>query len=244
MYKWLLVTVGLLLFSFTLFAQSNELIAKVLTTLDVSLEDCHESFIIEKQLPYDSLISIMVIPILTEFSDESAFSLNAYILMVNNQTGNIYNQFYEKDIWISDAIRIGNISVDTAPYLLNSNTRAFGIRVQYYGSSKPNPYSEVNLSLFVPEEKTLKKVLNEYVVNQFSGEWNMICAGEFVREDKILIVSKEQTNGFSDIIIKNNVTYINAINKNGDCVEQEKTEKKMEVLKFDGIQYQLTNSKK
>lgn len=227
------------LLSSTLFAQSNELIEKVLIALDVSLEDCHENFIVMKQLPYDQSVSVLVIPTFTEESEELDFNLNAYILMINSQTGEIYHQFYQEDTWISDAIRIVEISIDTAPYLINADRRAFGIRVHYYGSSKPNPYSEVNLSLFIPEAKTLKKILDEYIVYSYSGEWDMSCTGDFVEENKILIISEEQTNDFYDIIVKNEIVHRNTIEEGEDCVEKETTKTLTEILKFDGVQYQL-----
>ena len=233
----------LFLFSIPLLAQSNDLINKVLKELDISLEDCNQNLFVVKKLPYDSLISIMVLPIFTEKIEELDFSINAHILMVNNRTGEIIHQFYEENTWISDAMRINEISIDTAPYLINADKRAFGIRVHYYVGSKPNPYSQDLLSLFIPEAKTLKKILNEYMVYSYSGEWDMFCTGEFIENNKILIVSKEQTNDFYNLIVKDKVIYLNKMEEGEDCVDKETTETITTVLKFDGNQYQETSSK-
>ena len=84
------------------------------------------------------------------------FVLDAYIVVIDNATGKIICKFIEPNAWTSDALMLTGISIDTGLYHLNTTTRAFGIRVDYTGSSRPNPFSETHLSLYVADKNSLK----------------------------------------------------------------------------------------
>lgn len=171
--------------------------------------------------------------------DDGMFTLDAIILVVNNQTGKIIQQFQEENTVFSDAIFISEFTIDTAPYMLTNQIRAFGIRAQYYGRSNPNPYSEVQLSLFVQEGSTLRRVLKEVTVESSIGEWNMDCNGRFEELKAILLFETEKTKGYFNLVIKER----NLVRENekikGECEEKitHKPEKKR-VLHYNGETYQ------
>lgn len=208
----------------------------VLKQLNIKREDCYQELVVEKAVPYSKDKSVIVIPKIVE-QDEGFVTLDSYILIVDNRTGMILNSFHEEQAWTSDAVKLESIVVDFAPYKLNSTTRAFGIRTKYYGSSRPNPYSEEYISLFYPDNNKLIRVLKDFTVYSYNGEWDTNCEGEFHAVNKLLIISDQQTNSFSNIIAKVTYTTINRTLVNDDCTDEEKVEKKTEVLKLKGEEY-------
>jgi len=223
-----------------------ELVDLVLNELQIKKEQCKLEFVVEKVIPQNPDESIMVIPeIFIEEEEEYYFELNSYILIVDNKTGKIKHEFFEShktNGWISDAIQLTDITIDTAPYLIKKGKRAFGIKVRFLGSSKPNPYGSEMLSLFIKDGKTLTRVLNNFEVNADSGEWDTTCSGNFYNVKKILIISDNGTNEYRDIIIKNQVTETEAfVDKKGKCDWDIKKSTVKTALKFTGDMYKETD---
>lgn len=210
----------------------------VLNQLDIKLEDCYKGFITEKVLPYSTDMTVMVIPKIAH-SEDDFWVLDAYIVIIDNNTKNIVHKFYEKDAWTSDAIMLNSISIDTAPYRLNETIRAFGVRLSYANNSRPNPYSESLLSLFIPDGDKLVRVLKDYPVDTYHGDWDTRCAGEFTSVETVLIMSDKQTNGYNNIIAKGTIT--TEINKpNGDdCDSEQSSKNTTETLRYEDGQYQF-----
>ena len=100
-----------------------------------------------------------------------------------------------------------------------------------------DPYSNDEISLFIQKDDKLERVLKNYSIKNFHGEWDSVCDGEFKEENKTLIISKEIKNNFSDIIVSNKIT----IQKNkliqNDCTEKIRTFNKKTILKYNGTEY-------
>lgn len=208
----------------------------VLEQLHIEIVDCYQELVVEKILPYAKNKSVIVIPKIVD-QGEGFVTLDSYLVVIDNRSGKILNVFYESEAWTSDAVVLESIVIDFAPYKLNSTVRAFGIRTKYSGSSRPNPYSGEYISLFYPNSGKLIRVLNEFAVYSYSGEWDTNCAGEFYSEEKTLVMSEQKTNNLNNIILKiSNTTIANAF-VNQDCIDEERVVKKTEVLKFDGVEY-------
>lgn len=184
--------------------------------------------------------SIIVIPEIVD-EGEHYFELNSHIVIINNETQKIIHQYVESSKingWVSDAIVLSKIKIDTAPYVVSENSRAFGVKVIYVGNSHANPYENETISLFVKSEKSLKKVLHNYDTMNNSGEWNTDCVGEFTDVKNTLSMSKEKTNGYFNILVKSNITESKAyMNENGDCDSKDTITTKTTVLKFNGKTY-------
>ena len=198
-----------------------------------------EAFKLQPNNPEEAIV---VIPEIVEGSVEEEFlKLNSHIAIVDLKTKTITHQYFESyktNDWVSDAIRLDEIKIDTAPYLVNESTRAFGISVHYFGSSRVNPYYNQKLSLFVKEKGTLKNILHNFSMEESIGEWNGNCEDEFESEKKTLIVSDKKTNGYFDFTIKNTIAKTrNFETEDGDCKEEEEIKKEASVLKFDGKKY-------
>jgi hypothetical protein len=111
-------------------AAQEQLYTRVLAQLQLEEDSVNTELITTKKLS-DSLI-VMVVPKIadqerTEWGN-GAVTYDAYVVLVNYFTGTIQSVFREADAWISDAVMLQDITIDTAPYQVNDQTRAFGIR--------------------------------------------------------------------------------------------------------------------
>ncbi len=215
---------------------------KVIQQLGLSYDMVNTHLLAIKVNPANTQETIMVIPEYAEKDEEEIyFEFNSHIVLANNLTGDITHAYFESSKtngMISDAVRLSDITIDTAPYIVAKETRAFGVRVSFYGASRANPYSNKTISLFVKSGNTLKKVLHNFDVMDYGGEWDTNCAGAFIEGKKILILSGKATKGYYDIIVKEKITEtINYENKEGDCDTKEKITSNSGRLIFDGETY-------
>ncbi|SEK37941.1 hypothetical protein SAMN04487910_0387 [Aquimarina amphilecti] len=216
--------------------QPTPFITKILDQLGVQPKQVYEQFVVQKVMPYDETSTVVVIPtVASQEYDWDVFTLNSYILVVDSETAEIKQQFYEKESWYSDAIRIDEISIDTANYNVTDGKRAFGITLFYIGASKPNPYNSTTISLFIQEENALVRVLDAFEINSYWGEWDMRCTGEFTSVGKVLIMDHNQNNGFYDIKVNVETTTMETFEKGeDDCDEKEITQKSKQLLRYYG----------
>lgn len=204
----------------------------VLKQLKIQPKDCYFDLVVQQVIPYSPDKSVVVIPKIIE-EDEYSFSCDFYLLIINNDSGLIQNTFFEPNSLISDAVRIDNISIDFAPYNLNATTRAFGVRILYEGSSRANPYENEDISLFIPQDSLLVRVLKNYSIASITGEWDTNCNGYFVTEKAVLIISDKKTNNYCDIKVKNETTTTIQTQVNDDCKEDTSVTNKTSILKYD-----------
>ena len=232
---------GFILISTTSFSQvQNTLLLKqVLKDLKLSEKEINMELSINKVLPYSTDKTFFVIPKFINKDDYENYSdYDAYIVIVDNRNGKILNKFYESYAWSSDAINLTSIEIDTGLYNLNENTRAIGIRINYSGSSRPNPYSETSLSLFIPENKKLTRILKDLSISEFHGEWDTNCSGEFEESNSIVDVEKIKSNNFYNLIIKTKMKKTKNIPTNDDCIEKIKYSESIKKIKFNGKSYE------
>lgn len=222
-------------------ASKNNLVSDVIQQLKLDPLKVNHDFVTTKVQPHNPDETIVVIPEIVGEYDDNGFELNSYILLVDSNTNKITHKYFESSKtngWESDAIMLSEITIDTAPYQLNENTRAFGIVVYHYGMSRPNPYGNKTISLFVKSTNGIKRVLRHYDVMNNYGEWDTNCAGEFKDVKNTLIISRKATNGYFDIIVKSKITESEAyVDENGDCDSKDKITAETNWLKFNGESY-------
>lgn len=218
-------------------SQNVDHLDTVLKQLGIKKSEINTELLAQKILPYDKGKSVLAIPKYSEKVEDEYSIFDAYIVVIDNSTGKIICKFIEPGAWTSDAVRLEEISIDTGLYLLNKTTRAFGVRVSYYGSSRPNPFGETILSLFIIDKSSLRQVLKDYTISQSSGEWDTNCAGEFEDQTSSIDIDKIQTNNFNNLIIKTKIVKTKNIPTKDDCVAKESTKQATSKLIFDGKQY-------
>jgi hypothetical protein len=123
----------------------------------------------------------------------------------------------------SDAIVLTEFSIDSVIYQLAKDKQAFGVRTKYRGSSHANPYDYESLSLFVIDDSKLTVILEDFDMEEFWGEWDTNCAGEFTTQSKTFSLSKKSKNSYFTILVKNEIQKEkNFINKAGECDSKSK----------------------
>ena len=229
-----LLVAFLILLPVTLWAHNStkeeSTISKVLKQLDLKEADVYANLYVETVSPYSDDNTIMIIPIYTgtEIDNEQQ---DAYILIVDNVSGKILNKYYEPKIQSAELPLLINIEIDTVNYKLNENIQAFGVRLYYTMHSRVNPQITTELSLFIPQDESLQKVLNSYPVYEYIGEVNdlEICLSWFMYFESTVTVDKKKTNGFSDLTIKD------IIISEHDC--DEETKYQVQRLQYNGNEY-------
>ncbi|CAM1357591.1 conserved hypothetical protein [Tenacibaculum halocynthiae] len=177
--------------------------------------------------------------------DTDDYRLTSHIVIVNSVTGNIKNYFSENSKgngWISNAEFIDDIRIDTKRYELSVGILTFGIITSFRTSSQSNPYRSNYLSLYTKEGNKLKKVLDNIVLDEYSGEATVnknACYSNIKTKKNELVVRKSVTNGYHDILIeKRQCNLISEINSEGDCNQVEKEcEKKTFILRYNTLEY-------
>lgn len=221
--------------------QNEVLLNKVLTQLKLTKKDIHEPLYRSKVLPNKTSNSILVIPKYnvkeTDEQGHDFFVFDAYIVVADNATGKILSKYVEKEAWTSDAMVLSEITIDTGLYQLNEKDRAFGIRVSYSGSSKPNPYYYSDLSLFIVQNNLMKRIFKNYQIDRASGEWDTRCAGEFDETIGSIDMDKNTSNGFKNLIIKSKIEHKKSFLVDDNCEEKVTTKNSIEYLKFNGKEY-------
>ena len=175
------------------------------------------------------------------------YGLTSHILIVDAVTGRIkyhYSESSKNNGWQSDAIFIAQIYIDTKNYNLNTTEVAFGVKADFRSSSQPNPNDYTELSLFIKEGDSLKKVLDNFIIDDYSGEINVnmnACYADVKREKNELTVLESGTNGYYDIQVKNTVVKsIYELDTAGACepIEKSRVEKTL-ILKHNKTKYKI-----
>lgn len=215
-----------------------EIVLNALQVLDLPADRAVINLISVKYLPSINKVTAVVIPEINEMGENNTFSYDAHILLLDTIAKKVLYQYDEKKYWQSSSSALSEITIDASPYALNKKTIAFGIVSAYVGRSQQSPLNEKLISLFIPEGTGLKKVLNNLTVNEFSGEREGKCGGEFEKDMSVINLTEDSNNGFVDLEIKTTTQKITGVEKKGKCDEKvtdEYTESK--TLTFDGEIY-------
>jgi hypothetical protein len=214
-------------------AQNDQtLIDNVVKNLSLKAEAINTEFTVTKPHP-ENKNAMLVLLALPQGEDEDAFTVDIYLVLADTKTGAILCSLTEKERYTSDAIRLTSFQIDTAPYKLAPHVRAIGIRASYTGSSRPNPFGEETLSLYIQQDKAFIKVLSDFVTYQSSGEWDTNCTGNFSSSKSVLVILPEKTNGYNNIQVNTKTTETENVVKNEDCISSDTETKSTQKLIFD-----------
>ena len=184
---------------------------------------------------------LVAVPLIAQVrSDGTSGDLD--VLVVDQTTGTPRQRLRVPNAMDDDAIRLSGISFDTAPYRLGPDRLAFGVKREWAGSSRPNPFSETTLSLYEVRGRDLSPVLQDVVVFRSVGEWGLSCAGETVLTERILRMIPGLRG--QDISVLDRRTHsTSGEDKSGECASTDRTETpRTIVLPFDGERYLVPRS--
>src|SRR5580765_7389116 len=194
--------------------------------------------------------SIVVLPLVNGVASAGGRILDLEVLVIqrpdngNTERDAVLARLYQAEALEEEAIRIQDIRIDRARYVLSPDTRAFGLRVRYNGSSRANPYASETLRLYVAQGGKLHQVLDEVEIDRDSGEWDMQCNGRFEQLRTLLSVDRTRSEGLADLTLARNLTQSRAqVQDDGHCNEKSlPAQYSAVVLHYDGEQYRVPKS--
>ena len=212
--KQLFFTFIFLLCSYVVKAQENvQVYNQVIKTLEIPKDKIDKDLYTEKVLPYDTDKKVMVFPIEKGRPEDSdTWCYDAYIVIYSIGQQKIIHLYKGNDEWCTSTPIEGS----------NYDIRVF-------------PRQEEHFSLFLPENKILRKVLNNYKLAEFTADWDT-CTGSSFDKESMFIMEKKKTNGYFDI--KNRKTFV-VREGEADCEGERIVNKGTETvfLRYNGKEY-------
>lgn len=213
----------------------------VIQLLELNSENVDRELSIEKPMRY--IPEMMAFAVLekvgeSDYSEEGHYKYKCHVVLYNASDKVITNKYVIENLE-SDAIRLSKVNFDFAPYMVQTNKRAFGFRIIYSGSSRVNPYEEEQLTLFIQEKDKLVPVLKDFTSYLSTGDWDTNCAGEFNEKRAVFVIEPTLSNGYFDI--KVNYKDVKTVNKmvSGDCKGTETATKSNSKLVYVNGSYQI-----
>ncbi|WP_431222792.1 hypothetical protein ACQ86O_21565 [Serratia sp. L9] len=186
--------------------------------------------------PDKTIAVLMLAPKVKEDPDFTDYDVAVYV--VDTQSGKILSSRYHPKAIMDDAIYTSSVAIDTARYQLAPQVRAFGVRFNHRGSSSVNPIGLERLNLYTLNDRQLTLVLNNLPMDEYGGEWDGQCAGDFAETKRTLALGAGSQQGYRDLELQERVNHRTSVKKGEDCVESHKTlAKPPSVLRFDGKAY-------
>ncbi len=183
-------------------------------------------------------LMLVAVPLIGGQSDDGNAG-DLELLVLDKTSLDIRQRLHLAGRMTDDAVRITQIAFDTAPYRLAPKQIAFGLRIFHHGSSGPNPFGEVGLSLYTIANGKLASVLDGITVSDNHGEWDTNCAGTFDESSRTLSMQSTAHHGYADILVsETSSTTVASVAANGECVEKRDGPKKSTLrLTYDGKEY-------
>lgn len=233
-------------FVFGLFSvNSHANVCENKTLLDQSLEKtqyyAQDNLYACKTLAHEKNVALLAVAQFVPHAageDEYGGDYDLHLFKVDAQTGKLLKKYLKIDTYISDAIALRSIEIDSAPYRLTENIRAIGIRTNYEGGSRVFPYNNSSLHLYDLDNKN--KMLSGLVVDLYRGENDGQCNSEWEEHKGTLQMLHTKTQGYADIRVNIKIKSEGMKETNNDCIDLDAKYNQVSfVMKFDGKAYQI-----
>lgn len=231
MKKLLLILISTLTLNSCSQEKPIDLVESTLNNLKIKKENCLTEFIKNEKITESE--SIILIPEIAEKGD-GLITLNGHLLIVNNKNGNIKSRFSENNTWFIDAVRLENIEVSYQPHIVTKNSETIGIVIDYTGSSRPNPFSSKEFSLFIRNGEKLERILKDYSIYSLNGETDGLNSGEFIEHKKTLESIISSKTKFYDLKVTDSIIKTKSTKGIEKIIEKSK---KIETLKYENGKY-------
>lgn len=212
-------------------------------TAESASDDPHA--VICKVWPAYPELMLVSVPLIGGVSDDGNAG-DLELLVVDAASLDVKQRLHLTGRMTDDAVRITKIAFDTARYRLAPKQMAFGLRISKHGSSGPNPFGEIGLSLFTIADGKLTSVLSGITVSENHGEWNTNCTGTFDEISRTLTMQPTAHHDYADILVSETAsTTVASMAANGECVEQRsRPTRKTLLLTYDGKEYAVPDDLK
>lgn len=195
---------------------------------------------------HDDLLLVAVPLIDSSQSGDGAHVGDIELLVVDRNSRQVRQRLLQPGLMDDDAIAIDKIEFDTGRYGVAPGITAFGLRIDMLGSSRPNPFRETDLRLYVLSGNALRVMLDGLVVAGYHGEGDASCAGSFYSNRVSLTMGTTSHHGYRDIILaERNDTDEPSVDENGECQSHPgKPVNKTYRLRYDGSRYPVPEALK
>jgi hypothetical protein len=182
--------------------------------------------------------TLVAVPLMTKAVDgENEGDLE--LLVIDSASQKVQQRLKLPGRMADDAVQIRRVALDTAHYQLAPGQTAFGLRLSLEGSSRVDPFGEVDLWLYTVDHGKLVPVVDGIVTDRSGGEWDGNCAGDFDGARRTLAMDRATQNGYADIVVTETASSsTSTVDKDGQCNEKDHPVKKRDYrLSYDGKSY-------
>jgi len=215
----------IVVFHLTSLSQTDKGMENIYDQLKVDKNKIAKEFVTYKILPNDTNSMIYVIPVKTE-EEEGWWSADIHLLKLSTNSGKIITYSIFENAIQCDAIKLYKIWIDSAPYDIKSNKRAFGIRLDYTNNSRAAGFDGETLLLVEEKNGVFLNVLKLDVSKNVAYGGGDCENTEMYKQRSILVIDKMNSNkGYNNIIEK---VHFEHFYLNKDCEDGKKEKKNFE----------------
>jgi len=175
-----------------------------------------------KAWPWRPELMLAAVPLLEAKPADEGSNKGDVEILVATRAGKPLARRMEPGMAFSDAIRFGDMSLDTARYDVADGQRAFGLRTVQSGSSRVNPYEEQALWLYTFDKGRIERVLDGLIVEHGLGENNGNCEGEFTTTKRTITPGPKTGARYRALKVEQTETLATSTQKGDDCVSDER----------------------
>lgn len=169
---------------------------------------------------------------------EQAVAYRIHLFTADTQRSLMLDHYIDADEYTTDAVVLSNMSLDTAAYQLQPQLRALGVRIDYQGSSRVNPYNYTLLNLYNLGRH--KKLLNNLRVNLTRGENDGRCNADDHSRSSTVVILNTQHHVMADLRINSKEANEEYRQIKDDCKQVKYSENnRSHILKFNGQTYDI-----
>lgn len=202
----------------------NEVLLK---RINIKPEQVYRDFFASEEI--SDTKTLVIVPKIAKKNFEE-YTLDAYVVLVNQKTGNIEASFFEKGLWVVDAIKISSIEAVYNPYIITEDSETVGVKVYYFNDNPVNPYNSVKLTLLERDKGKLKPVLIDFELAYDGGENDGSGSGIAFESVKNITTKKSETTPYYTIKSINKIKNTTLENYEEKKIERYET---IEQFKYD-----------
>jgi len=176
------------------FSQSDEELDKLYGQINIAKNKIAKEFVVCKPLPNDPNSVIYVIPEKTSDQEEFCWTGDIHLLKTDSKSGKVVVHSILENAIESDAIRLYKIWIDTVPYFISENKRAFAIRLKYANNSRAAGYDSEESMLFEEKNNNFIKILGLVTFKSLSYDGGECENSELRNQRSTIIIDKKNSN--------------------------------------------------
>lgn len=206
--------------------------------LDLSMDSLKLELLASKEHPDDKGLTIWCFPHLTEYDcDGECWISDLFVVLTKSDKEIVaYNRF--ESALISDAVYPTNIWVDTAPYYISQNERAFGIRIEFSNNSRATGYSGEEFLLMIAHDHNVRQLLKVNSKTSVAYGGGDCQDTEVHHQESLFMIDKEHVINDHYSIIEN-IKYQHYF-LTEDCEEGKKDIKRFKnIFQFENGEYHI-----